>query len=86
LNFDTVFQLTFPDNQNFPAGFFQFYHISFIAGFIRLAFILPESGVGGGGAFAFFAVMRMPEAAVEEDYFFVARLLFLKTKFPVFYF
>jgi hypothetical protein len=38
--------------------------------------------IGGGGAFAFFAVVQMPETAVDEDYFFVAGWLGLLFGLP----
>lgn len=73
MKFGRVFQPALPYNQNLPAEFFELGYIFFVAGFVGEAFGLPEIGVGGRFDAAVPAIMQMPETAVNEDYFFVAR-------------
>jgi hypothetical protein len=64
--------LTFPDDEDLPAGFTEGFEITTVSFDISPAFILPEFGVCGRGDPAKTTAVHMPETAVNEDYLFVS--------------
>lgn len=69
--FGDVANLTFPDDEDFPAELSKFFKMAFVAFNISGAFILPKFFVGFGDNFAIRTFVHMPETAMNKDYFFV---------------
>jgi hypothetical protein len=64
--------LALPYNEDFPAGFSQFFEIAIVSFDVSPAFVLPEFCVRGRPDLSITAVMYMPETAVNKDYLFVS--------------
>ena len=71
-HFQTL-NFAFPDSQSFPAFVFISLEIFFIAFDVAKAFRLPIFDVCFRCDASAFAVVQMPETAVNEDDFFVSR-------------
>jgi hypothetical protein len=65
--------LTFPYDEDFPAGLAQLSEIAFVTFDVSLAFILPEFFMCGGFNSAVTALMDMPKTAVDKNYFLMPR-------------
>ena len=63
--------LTFPYDENLPAGFAQLSDIAFASFNISTAFVLPEFFVCCGFDFSISAMVHVPKTAVNKDDFFV---------------
>ena len=71
--FYRIFHFTFPDCQSPPAFGFIKFEILFVSGDVSKAFGLPVFDIGFRCHASAFAVVHMPETAVNENDFFMSR-------------